>query len=178
MHILLILFGALGFIWIWYLRLKALRTMIRDGQKMAKSMSDWRHRMKQARLSSPRGRQSVSDPREAATALMLEIARARGTFNTRQAAAVRAEIMQHFDFDEAAADNLIGHTRRLIGDDMPAERVILKMTDFVQKCPTLGPEQIVDLDGMLVAITEAEGSPSRAQMDLLTLYRETTGLKV
>ena len=178
MHILVFLFGILSFIAVWYWRLKVLREMTKDGRKLAETVSNLPRRLKFRRLTSQRGLKLVSDPREAATALMLEIAKARGGFSERQKAAVRAEIMQHFEFNEADADELIRQTDWLVGDLNPPERVVLKMTEFVQKSPALGPKQIVDLDGMLVAVSEAEGNPARAQMDLLTLYREKTGLRV
>lgn len=178
MQILVILFGLLSFMAVWYWRLKVLREMAKDGKKIAETVSNLPRRLKFRRLTTRRGLKLVSDPREAATGLMLEIAKARGGFTEAQKAAIRAEIMQHFEFNEADSDELIRQTEWLIGDESPPERVVRKMTDFILKSAALGPKQIVDLDGMLVAVTEADGSPNRDQMDLLTIYREKTGLRV
>jgi hypothetical protein len=52
------------------------------------------------------------------------------------------------------------------------------MTDFIQNTSGMGPKQIVDMDSMLVAVSEAEGEPLEAQLDLLTIFRGKTGLRV
>jgi len=53
-----------------------------------------------------------------------------------------------------------------------------KMTDFVRNSPGMTNKELVDLDGMLVVVSEAEGDPTDSQLDLLTIYRDKTGLRV
>ena len=52
------------------------------------------------------------------------------------------------------------------------------MTDFIRKTQGMTNKELVDLDGMLVTVSEAEGDPTPSQLDLPTIYREKTGLRV
>ena len=178
MHIFILIFSVLSFIAVWYWRLKVLQEVARDGRKAVETVSNLPRRLKFKRRAGKRGMHLVTDPREAATALMLEIAQVRGPLTEVQNTAIRAEIMHHFEFKETDAETLIQQVGWLVRGEGPSERVINRMTDLIQASPDLGPKQIVDLDGMLVAVTEAEGSPTSDQMQLLELYRKKTGLKV
>ena len=109
---------------------------------------------------------------------MLEIAQARGTLTERQEAIIRGEIMHHFDFQESDANALLTQASWLSRNAGASHVVMSKMTDFVRSSPGMSGKELVDLDGMLVAISEAEGDPTESQLDLLTIYREKTGLRV
>ena len=52
-----------------------------------------------------------------------------------------------------------------------------RLSKLVVNAPQLGPKEVVDLDAMLVAVSEAEGLPTRAQLRLLQVYRDMAGLK-
>ena len=178
MHILAAIFGFLTFIAIWYWRLKMLGGVARDGMKMAEAAVNLPRKMRFRNMSRKGGLKVVEDPREAAAILMLEIAQARGTLTERQEAVIRAEIMQQFEFDEADAQSLIAQAGWLARDAGAAHAVVSRMTDFVQNAPGMGSKEMVDLDGMLVIISEAEGSPTPEQLDLLAIFRQKAGLRV
>jgi len=178
MHILALLIGFIGFIGVWYWRLKMLGDVARDGRKVAETAMNLPRKLAFKRKSGKGGLGVVDDPREAATILMLEIAQARGTLTERQEASIRAEIMHHFEFNEAGASELITQAGWLSRAGGASHVVMSKMTDFVQNAAGMGPKQLVDLDGMLVAVSEAEGNPTESQLDLLTIYRQKTGLRV
>ena len=52
-----------------------------------------------------------------------------------------------------------------------------KLSELIVSSPQLGPKEIVDLDAMLVAVSEAEGVPTREQLALLQVFRDKAGLK-
>lgn len=178
MQFLVILLGFLGFIAVWYWRLKALKEVAKDGRKIAETVGNLPRKMRFKNKTKKVGLAAVDDPREAATILMLEIAQARGTLTEKQEAAVRGEVMHHFEFDESDATVLITQAGWLSRNGGASHVVMSKMTDFVRQSPGMTNKELVDLDGMLVTISEAEGDPTENQLELLTIYREKTGLRV
>jgi len=178
MHIIVALLGMIGFILVWYWRLKMLREVAKDGRKIAETVSNLPRKMRFKNKSGKGGLAVVDDPREAAAILMLEIAQARGTLTEKQEAAVRGEIMHHFEFQEGDANSLIAQAGWLSRNAGASHVVMSKMTDFIRRSPGMTNKELVDLDGMLVAVSEAEGDPTPSQLDLLTIYREKTGLRV
>lgn len=178
MQFLAILIGFFGFIAVWYWRIKALQQVAKDGRKVAETVANLPRKMRFKNKSGKGGLAVVDDPREAATILMLEIAQARGTLTERQEAVIRGEVMHHFEFTEADANALIGQAGWLSRNGGASHVVMSKMTDFVRQSPGMTGKELVDLDGMLVAISEAEGDPTDSQLDLLTIYRDKTGLRV
>ena len=178
MHIIVAILSFLGFLLVWYWRIKAIREVARDGKKIAETVSNLPRKMRYKNKAGKGGLDVVDDPREAAVILMLEIAQARGTLTERQEASIRGEIMHHFEFAEGDANELIAQAGWLSRNAGASHVVMSKMTDFVRKSPGMTGKELVDLDGMLVAISEAEGDPTESQLDLLTIYREKTGLRV
>jgi uncharacterized tellurite resistance protein B-like protein len=178
MQFIVALLGILGFLAVWYWRIKALQQVAKDGRKIAETVSNLPRKMRFKTKSGKGGLDVVDDPREAAAILMLEIARARGTLTERQEAIIRGEIMHHFEFNEGDANGLITQASWLSRNGGAGHVVMSKMTDFVRNTPGMTGKELVDLDGMLVAISEAEGDPTESQMDLLTIYRQKTGLRV
>jgi uncharacterized tellurite resistance protein B-like protein len=178
MHIVVTLITLISFIAVWYWRLKTLHSVAKDGRKIVETVANLPRKMRFKSLSGRGGLNVVDDPREAATILMLEIAQARGTLSERQQAAVRGEIMHHFEFNETEANQLIAQSEWLSRNGGASQAVLSKMTDFVRKSPGMTNKELVDLDGMLVTVSEAEGDPTESQLKLLSLYRDKTGLRV
>ena len=178
MHILVALITLLTVISIWYYRIRMLRDAARDGQKVVETVANLPRKMRFRSMSRKGGLDVVEDPREAATILMLELAQARGPLTEKQQAVIRAEIMQHFEFDEADAEQLIAQASWLARDGGAPHAIVARMTDFVLKSPGMSAQQMIDLDGMLVYVSEAEGSPTAEQLDLLVIYRQKAGLRV
>jgi len=178
MHTLILLFGALSFIAVWYWRLKVLKEVSRDGIRLFHFLRTLRMALRPRFASGGGDLSAISDPKEAATILMLEIAQASGPLSETQITAIRAEIMQHFDFSEAQAIALMRQAEWRARRQGPASEMIRQMTGIIQTAPDLGPKQIVDLDGMLVTVSEADGNPTPDQLRLLEQYRQQTGLRV
>lgn len=177
-HIVIAIFSILTFIAVWYWRLKMLGGAAREGMKAAQTVANLPRKMRFRNMSGKSGLQVVEDPREAAAILMLEIAQARGALTQRQEAVIRAEIIQHFEFSESDAANLIAQAGWLSRNAGASHVIISKMTDFILSSPGMTDKQMVDLDGMLVYVSEAEGSPTNDQLDLLAVFRQKAGLRV
>lgn len=178
MHIIAMIIGFVGFIAVWYWRLKTLGSVAKDGMKAAEAVANLPRKMAFKRRTGKGGLKVVEDPREAAAILMLEIAQARGPLTEKQEASIRGEIMHHFEFTEADSNELIAQGSWLARDAAAPHVVMSKMTDFVQGSPGMGRKEMVDLDGMLVVVSEAEGSPTPEQLDLLEIYRQKAGVRV
>ena len=119
----------------------------------------------------------IEDPREAAAIMMMEVARARGgPLTERQAAIIEEEIMQAFQFGKADAEDLSAHAAWVTNNAPKPHDTMRKLSQLIVSSPQLGPKEVVDLDAMLVAVSEAEGTPTRDQLALLQVYRDRAGL--
>lgn len=130
------------------------------------------------RSRGQRGLSDIQDPREAAALLMAMMAAGPGGATARQITCMVQEAMTFFGFSEAGARALIDHAVWVCEGVSDPHRAVSQMTDLVQRAPALGAKEIVDLDGMLVAVSEAETSPDERQLQLLALFRRQAGLRV
>lgn len=178
MHILAILIGLISFIGIWYYRIKVLREAASDGKKVVETVANLPRKMRFKSKTAKAGLDVVDDPREAATILMLEVAQARGTLTTNQEATIRGEIMHHFEFTEGDANELMTQAAWLSRNGGAAHVVVARMTDFVKQVPGMGDKELIDLDGMLVTVSEAEGEPTSSQLDLISQFRAKAGIRL
>mgnify|MGYP001792424656 CR=1 FL=1 len=178
MHILFAFLGLLAALAVWYWRLRMLGRVARGGIEVAETVANLPRRIAFKRKSGKSGLQIVDDPREAATILMLQVAQAGRALSEKQKASIQAEIVNNFEFTDTEADELIEHALWISAEAGKPHATVSRMTDFVQHAPGLGPKEIVDLDGMLVSVSEAEGSPDPEQLDLLALFRRKAGLRV
>ncbi len=176
MHIILTLIGIISLISVWYWRLQMLSRAAKGGLDVAKTAANLPRRMAFKRQAGKASLSIIDDPREAAAVMMMEIARARGPMTQNQQDVMQGEIMRNFQFSRDDADALIGHAG-WVGRDAPAPHAVMeRMSKLVLGSASLGPKELVDLDGMLVAVSEAEGTPSGEQLQLLQIYRNRTGL--
>ncbi|MEM1036994.1 MAG: hypothetical protein AAGI14_09580 [Pseudomonadota bacterium] len=178
MHILAILIGIVSFIAIWYYRIKMIQEAAKDGKKVLETVANLPRKMRFKSRTGKAGLEVVDDPREAATILMLEVAQARGTLTSNQEATIRGEIMQHFDFTEADASELMTQAAWLSRNGGASHVVIARMADFIKQVPGMGTKELIDLDEMLVTVSEAEGVPTPSQLDLISQYRQKAGIKL
>ncbi len=177
MHILGILIAIIGAISIWYWRMKAVAQAGKEAKKIVETAVNLPRRLAFKRKTGRRGLSLVDDPREAATIMMLEVARAAGDVSAEHKAVISDIIQRDFELGAEDAGALIAHAGWVARDATIAHIVIDRMADFVMKSPGMGPEQLVDLDGMLVTVSEAEGRPNADQLDLLQAYRDKIGLR-
>ncbi len=116
----------------------------------------------------------VTDPREAATILMLEMAHAGEAFEGRHTSRIAAIIKDQFNFTSDQAEALIGHADWASEPNRGETELWVRLIARIMK--RVSPKEIIDLDGMLEEVSEIDGLPSPRQMELLQLYRNRTGI--
>ena len=178
MHILLFLLSVLAAIGIWSWRIRMAREGAQEAAKLARSAANLPRKMAFRYRASKDGISLIQYPREAAAIMMMEVARARGgPLTGRQAEVMDREIMHHFQFSQAEADELTAHAAWVTNTAPVPADTMRKLSQLIVASSVLGPKEIVDLDAMLVAVSEAEGLPTRDQLALLQVYRDKAGLK-
>lgn len=176
MHILIALLGFLTFIAVWYWRLKMLSGAARGGLDAARGVANLPRKLSFQHRSRKGGLAVVTDPREAAAIMMLEVARTRGPVNDKQEAAIRAEMIDHFGFTDAQAEEMIVQAGWLSRQSPAPHIVIGRMSDVVIRTPGMGPKDFDDLSSMLENVAVADGDVSVDERDLIQIWRQKAGL--
>lgn len=178
MHILLTVLAILTAIGVWAWRLHMARRGLEEIADLAKTAANAPRRLAFRYRAGKGGIDLIEDPREAAAIMMMMVALARGgPLSPRQSEVIEAEIAGHFSFTAQEAEELAAHAAWIASSQLPGPAEMRRMSRLVVNAPQLGPKEVVDLDSMLVAVSEAEGLPSRAQLGLLQIYRDMAGLK-
>jgi len=177
MQIVLFLVSILAAIGIWSWRIRMAREGAQEAARLAQTALNMPRKLAFRYKAGKGGLSLIQDPREAAAIMMMEVARARGgPLTENQTAIMDREIMQHFEFTQDEADELTAHAAWVTNSaPMPGE-TMRKLSQLIVASSVLGPKEIIDLDDMLVTISEAEGLPTRDQLKLLQVYRDNTGL--
>ncbi|MEL6324324.1 MAG: hypothetical protein AAGJ29_05845 [Pseudomonadota bacterium] len=179
MHILIAILTALGVAAVWYSRLKAMGGMARDVGQVAEKVVNAPRKFAFMRRAGHTGLKTVEDPREAAAILMTLIAGAGQGRTISHAAGdvIMEETAKEFDLDEEEADALLSHALWMVRDVAVPDGVAARMAQVVISTPGIGPKELVDLDAMLVAVTEADGAAGSDKLKLLQVYRDRAGLR-
>lgn len=178
MHIILAALTILTAVAVWTWRLRMAKRGLDELRDAAKTVSNAPRRLAFKWRAGKGGVDLVEDPREAAAIMMMMMALARGgPLSPQQADVIEEEIKTHFSFSDPEAEDLAAHAAWVGGSQLPGEEQMRRLSKLVVNAPQLSPKEVVDLDTMLVAVSEAEGLPTRAQMTLLQIYRDMAGLK-
>lgn len=176
MHILLGLIGIVTFIAIWYWRIKMISGAARDGYDAAKGAANLPRKLKFQHRARKSGLSVVTDPREAAAVMMMEVARTRGAISEQQDTAMRAEMTAHFGFSESEAEEMLAQAGWL-AREAPAPHVVMaRMSDVILRSPGMGPKEFDDLCAMLENVAVSDGSVTTAERDLIQIWRRKAGL--
>lgn len=131
---------------------------------------------RQPRLSGPGVEES--DPRVEAATMLLAMALARsGVLTPRQDEVIRAEMAPRFALSPEETSALLRHSLSLVADQTDLGAIMRALSRRIVTAPRLSAQDIVELDSMLVAVSEAEGLPTRPQLSLLQIYRDAAGLR-
>lgn len=176
MHILLGLIGIVAFIAVWYWRIKMISGAARDGYDAAKGAANLPRKLKFQHRARKSGLSVVTDPREAAAVMMMEVARTRGAISEQQDTAMRAEMTAHFGFSESEAEEMLAQAGWL-SREAPAPHVVMaRMSDVIIRSPGMGPKEFDDLCAMLENVAVSDGSVTTAERDLIQIWRRKAGL--
>lgn len=172
---LLTLLAAIG-IWAW--RLRMAKQGLDAAADMARTLANAPRRMAFKYKAGQGGLDLIEDPREAAAIMMMQVALARGgPLTVLQGEVIEAEIRENFDYSAVEAEDLAAHAAWVSQTCPSGKDTMERLGRKIVNAPQLGPKEVIDLDAMLVAVSEAEGVPTRSQLNLLQVYRNLAGLK-
>jgi hypothetical protein len=172
---ILTLFVAIG-VWSW--RLRMARDGAREAADLARTAANLPRRLAFKFRSGRNGLDLIDDPREAAAIMMMEIARARGgPLTDRQSDTISEEMIRHFSFTLDEAHELVAHAAWVTNKAPLPQETMRRLSQMIVADKYLGPKEVVDLDSMLVAVSEAEGAPTKDQLSLLQVFRDKAGLR-
>ena len=177
MHIIAGIIAIISAIAVWQWRIQRTAEAARELEGVVKTAANMPRRFAFKRKSGKRGLSLIDDPREAATLLMVEIARAGGDISVPSREAIEDIIKAEFQLGDEDAHALISYAQWVLRDAPVADAVVRRMSRFLIETDTIGPREIVDLDGMLVAVSEADGLPNADQLGLLQTFRNVTGVQ-
>jgi len=176
-----ILLGILAFlvgVAVWSWRLRMAREGAREAADMARTAANLPRRLTFKYRAGRNGLDLIDDPREAAAIMMMEVARARGgPLTGRQSDVISEEIIRHFSFELDDAHELVAHAAWVTNKAPLPQETMRRLSHMIMADKYLGPKEVVDLDSMLVAVSEAEGAPTRDQLSLLQVFRDKAGLR-
>jgi len=178
MHILLGLLAILTAIGVWVWRVRMAKQGLEAAAEIAKTVANAPRRLSFKYKAGQGGIDLIDDPREAAAIMMMQVALARGApLSDLQSDSIEAEIREHFQFSATEAEDLAAHAAWVSRTCPPPRDTMTRLSKLIVNSTQLGPKEVVDLDAMLVAVSEAEGLPARPQLALLQVYRDLAGLK-
>jgi uncharacterized tellurite resistance protein B-like protein len=158
--------------------LRVARDAAREGLEIARTAANLPRRLAFKYKTGQNGISLITDPREAAAIMLMEVARARGgPLTVRQSEVIEAEFVANFGCTQQEAEEIAAHAAWVTNDAPDPATVMRKLSNVIVSSPDLGPKEVVDFDGMLVAVSEAEGTPTRDQLTLLQLFRDKAGLR-
>lgn len=178
MHMLIGLLAVLTAIGVWAWRLRMAKRGLDVATDIAKTVASAPRRLAFKYRKGKGGLGLIDDPREAAAIMLIQVALARGgPLTPLQSDVIEAEMCEHFQYLPSEAENLAAHAAWVSQSCPPATVTMTQLSKLIVNAPQLGPKEVIDLDAMLVAVSEAEGVPTRAQLALLQVYRDLAGLK-
>jgi hypothetical protein len=180
MHILIIFLGFVGTALFWALRLNANKQNLNDAARtlhgaavQAKNMPRQR-RFKKAH--NARDFDLVEDAREAATVLMIMVARAgqmKG-ISPAERATIEGLLVADMDLNADDADGLARQMESIVHDVTLPETALSPMNAILHG--SVDRDTAADLAGMLLQVASAEGPPSAAQSQFIHTFRESWDL--
>lgn len=178
MHMLIGLLAVLTAIGVWAWRLRMAKRGLDVATDISKTVASAPRRLAFKYRMGKGGLDLIDDPREAAAIMLIQVALARGgPLTPLQSDVIEAEMCEHFQYLPSEAENLAAHAAWVSQSCPPATVTMTQLSKLIVNAPQLGPKEVIDLDAMLVAVSEAEGVPTRAQLALLQVYRDLAGLK-
>lgn len=177
MQIVALIIAIAGGIALWSWRAQRAAEAARELEGIARTAANLPRKLAFKRKTGKAGLQLVDDPREAATIMMVEIGRAGRELSLDTRQVIEEIIIKEFELEPEDADALVAHAQFLLRGGPVADAVMTRMSKMIFDQPAIGPKEIVDLDSMLVAVSEADGLPNPDQLSLLQTFRNLVGLK-
>ncbi len=174
MSVVLMLLGVIGGLGVRVWRISMAIQGARAIGEAAGEVANLPRKMRFRSRANQKGLSVVDDPREAATILLLGIARSGGEVTVEDKAGIRAEMMRRFELAESDANELLARAAWLSEGLHNLDDGIARMTQVIARATS--PRELSELAGMLETIASADGGPCSAQENYLAQYRRRAGL--
>ncbi len=173
MHIVLAILGILGAIAAWRWRVNEAARGAEEVMDLAKTAANLPRRLRFARKAGKNGLSLVEDPRDAATIMLIEMARADGDMTQEHRHLIQHLLQAELGFATEEAEETIVNAAWILRDVPPPDVVIGKMTNLLVKNGSVGDKELMQLDQMLTQVGEVGGPLSARQAELVSAYRST-----
>lgn len=169
--VLVVVLALSGLIWRLLMAIKEAR-QTKDADFSAESLSQ---QLIERRKSASKGSNFITDPREAATVLMVEIARTNGDISDAQRHEIVLTLIDQLKFDEDLALSIIKHVDWATKEESGMEFLHRRMAKLLKA--KVSEADLIELDFMLVQISEVEGQPTPDQLRIIATFRQITGIR-
>ena len=166
--------GALATVGVIIWRLTILLQVGREAADAAHGLANLPRKMRFQSRAGKTGVEVINDPREAATLLMLEVARADGEVTSSQKATIRGQMSTRFEMSEDEANEMLTQVAWLSRELPEPGAAIGRMVRLLRD--TVTPGEIAELTAMMRAVAFADGDPNDAQLALIDEYKRTAGV--
>lgn len=146
---------------------KGIAEMAGDARKYIRR-TGWQRRLRTG------DRPEVSDPREAAAAMMAALAEADGALTERERTAILDQIERQFEYPRAQAEELLAFGRWLAKDVGDLASFLNRMgKPVLASCTEVERRELI---GMLETVASADGRTSEIASDAIATLRRALGL--
>ena len=176
MHILAIILGVLGTVLWWTARLSANRKNINDAANMARGAviqaKNYPRQRRFRKAHNKAGFDLIETPIEAATVLMIMIARAGDSrrMDPAEQAVIEAQLVTNMQLSDDDADGIIRQMDSLTYDIVLPESAITPMMKVLRE--HIDRDVAQDLANMLVQVASVETAPDINQKEFIRRFRE------
>jgi len=173
MHIILSVLTAIAILIFWMGR--AARGA-RDIADTAQEISNLPRKMRYRKQASKQGLDLVQGPVEAATVMMIAIARMDGTrrVSDAQEDAIIVQLVSEMQMSHEDAADLVLQMRGLTQYLIQADSVLFPMVELLKK--SINSSEAKDLSNMLIEIANVEDVPNMDQTSLIRRFEERMGI--
>jgi len=173
MHIIVAILGALATILFLLSRIgKSASDLTDSANELANLPRKLRHRRK----AGKQGLDLIEDPVEAATILMISVARLDGIsrVSDTQGAAIARQLSENMQLEPDDAEGYVIQLRSLTGYLKQAESTLFPMVDILRN--RVSKDDARDLAGMMAVIAETDGAVNAEQQSFIQQFEERMGL--
>jgi uncharacterized tellurite resistance protein B-like protein len=160
------LVGVIGLI-IW--RLNQAASVARDVAEAANEVSGLARRWSWMRKANRHPLDGISDPREAATAMMVAIAQYDGAISERERLAIIDCVSETFGSTAEQAEEMLAQARFMVKDVVDPSSCFSRLAPLVEK--QLGPAERRELIEMLMRVANADSSDNAAVITSIANFK-------
>lgn len=175
MQFLLLILGALGGIGFWLWRMHMAASAARELADVAGELANLPRKMGFKRKAGKRGVDLITDPREAAAALIVGAAASKGDLTKESRDAIGADLATLFEISADEADEILSLATWHIGALNDPLNAVSKLSDNLLS--QVGAEACADVHRlMLAAVERTEGPGDHAAKYYVSKFASRVGL--